>query len=107
MKYRKHVHDAVKTGGDSLGPQLGRAAVRIGFSVARISQITGATRATIYNWFYGNDVSNAYRMAVTSLIQILRDAPSATVAWSKACQAFSIHPTSQTRSSSELRTPNS
>ena len=107
MKYRKHVRDAVKVGGSSLGQQLGRAAVRIGFPVTRIARITGATRATIYNWFYGNDVSNAYRTAVTTLTQILRDAPTSDAAWRKACQAFSIPQTSPTRNSSDSRTRNS
>jgi hypothetical protein len=107
MKYRKHVYDAVQTGGDSLGPQLGRAAIRLGFPVVRVAIATGATRATVYSWFYGNEVSNAYRTAVTRLIEILTDAPSAAVAWSQACQAFSIPTTSPTASSSESLTPTS
>ena len=101
MKYRKHVRDAVQTGDNSLGPRLGRAAVRLGFSVIRVATATGATRATVYSWFYGNEVSNAYRKAVTRLINILSDAPTAAVAWSHACQAFQIHETSTTKSSSE------
>jgi hypothetical protein len=100
MSYRKHVHDAVKTSGDSLGPQLGRAAVRLGFPVARIAVATGATRATVYSWFYGNQVSNAYRTAVSTLTAILQDAPSAAVAWSKACRTFRIQEPSQIQSSS-------
>jgi len=107
MKYRKHVRDAVKTGGDSLGPQLGRAAIRLDFPIMRIASLTGATRATIYSWFYGNQVSNAYRSAVTRLTTILNEAPSAAAAWSKACQAFRIPQTSVTQNSSESQTPNS
>jgi hypothetical protein len=104
MKYRKHVRDAVKTSGDSLGPQLGRAAVRLGFPVACIAAATGATRATVYSWFYGNHVSNAYRAAVIRLTTILRDAPTAAVAWSHACQSFHIPAALQTKSSSGLLT---
>jgi predicted transcriptional regulator len=107
MKYRKHVRDNVKTAGDSLGPQLGRAAIRLGFSVVRVATVTGATRATIYSWFYGNEVSNAYRASVTRLTNILRDAPTAAAAWSQACQAFSIQQPSPTKSSSESPTLNS
>jgi hypothetical protein len=107
MKYRKHVRDAVKTGGDTLGPQLGRAAIRLDFPIVRIAKLTGATRATIYSWFYGNQVSNAYRSAVTRLTTILTEAPTAAAAWSQACQAFSIPQTSPTKSSSESPTPNS
>lgn len=100
MSYRKHVLDAVQTGGDSLGPQLGRAAVRLGFPVTRIATATGATRATVYSWFYGNQVSNAYRNAVSTLTSILHDAPTAAVAWRQACRAFRIQDPSQTQSSS-------
>jgi hypothetical protein len=107
MKYRKHVRDAVQTGGNSLGPQLGRAAIRLGFSVVRVATATGATRATVYSWFYGNEVSNAYRAAVTRLTTILTEAPTAAAAWSQACQAFSIPQTSQTKNSSESLTPTS
>jgi hypothetical protein len=107
MKYRKHVRDAVKTGGDTLGPQLGRAAIRLDFPIVRIAKLTGATRATIYSWFYGNHVSNAYRSAATRLTTILNEAPTAAAAWSQACQAFSIPPTSLTKNSSESPTPNS
>jgi len=100
MNYRKHVRDAVATSGDTLGPQLGRASVRLGFSVVKVAQITGATRATVYSWFYGNHVSNAYRRTVTSLINILNDAPTAAVAWSRACKAFPIPELSRTTNSS-------
>jgi hypothetical protein len=107
MQYRKHVRDAVKTAGNSLGPQLGRAAVRLEFPVMLITRATGASRATIYSWFYGNDVSNAYRNAVIRLTKILRAAPTAADAWSQACQAFSIPETSPTQNSSASPTPNS
>jgi len=107
MKYRKHVRDAVKTGGDTLGPQLGRAAIRLDFPIVRIAKLTGATRATIYSWFYGNQVSNAYRSAVTRLTTILTEAPTAAAAWSQACQAFQIPTASPTKSSSASQTPNS
>jgi hypothetical protein len=105
MRYRKHVRDAVKTGGDSLGPQLGRAAIRLDFPIARIAKLTGATRATIYSWFYGNQVSNAYRSAVTRLTTILTEAPTAAAAWSQACQAFQTPDVSPTQSSPTSPTP--
>jgi hypothetical protein len=107
QNYQKHVRDAVATSGDTLGPQLGRAAVRLDFSVALVAAATGATRATIYSWFYGNPVSNAYRHNVTRLITILNDAPTAAVAWSRACKAFPIQTPSLTVNSSASPMPTS
>jgi len=101
MKYRTHIRDAVKSGDNSLGPQLGRAAVRLGFPVVHVAAATGATRATVYSWYYGNRVSNAYRNAVTRLTNILCSAPNAAAAWSQACKTFQIPNPSPMRSSSE------
>jgi predicted transcriptional regulator len=104
MKYRQHIRDAVATSGNTLGTKLGRAAVRLDFSVVRIAELTGATRATVYSWFYGNEVSNAYKPTVTRLTNILRDAPTAAAAWSTACRAIPTQDNYQTESSSGSRT---
>lgn len=71
MAYQKQTREAV--GGAGLGPRLGRLALRKGISVIEISRITGASRPTIYRWFYGHGVSRAYTTAVTQLIKRLKN----------------------------------
>ena len=69
MAYHLKTKRALRTNHvQSMGTYLGRLAIRKGFSVADISTHTGATRATVYNWFAGGTVSNAYRKPVADLI---------------------------------------
>lgn len=70
----------------TLGNLLGREALRLSFSVNRVSKYTGATRPTVYAWFRGGSVTPAYRGRVKGLISILRAAKNAEDAWRKACQ---------------------
>lgn len=71
----------------SLGNLLGREALRLGFSVHRVSKYTGATRPTVYTWFRGGSVTPAYQTRVKGLISILRAAKSSEDAWRKICQS--------------------
>lgn len=52
----------------TLGTQLARAAIGAGLSVVDIAKATGATRTTVYSWYSGKGVTNAYRARVTRLI---------------------------------------
>jgi len=90
MPYSEHIKAAVGKAPKTLGNQLGRWAVHLDFSVQRVAQATGATRQTIYNWFIGGHVTNAYQNNVKVLLQILRSYPTAEQAWRKACQAFDL-----------------
>lgn len=80
------VKRAVQKAPKSLGNQLGREAVRLDFSVIRVSKYTGATRPTVYAWFKGGEVTPAYRTRVKGLLSILKAASNADAAWRKACQ---------------------
>lgn len=54
------------------GVFLAKLAVRHELSAAQIAVLTGASRATVYNWFAGRAVSNAYKKAVSEITTILR-----------------------------------
>lgn len=52
-----------------LGIALGRAAIKLGISVADIASTLGVSRQTIYNWFVGaNDPKAAHTKAITRLL---------------------------------------
>ena len=89
MAYHYHTKRVVAEAPVTIGAHLGRWAVRRDFSVIRIASVTGATRATIYSWFAGHPVSNAYKPAVERLTKILKAAPNSDAAWSQACRVFS------------------
>lgn len=55
-----------------LGLRLAKAAIRREYSVANIARRTGASRATVYSWFAGRGVTNAYKTLVTDLIKELK-----------------------------------
>lgn len=90
MPYSPTTIYTVKKGPRTLGNKLGRLAVDIDFSVSRISQATGASRQTVYNWMSGNEVLTPYRPAVEKLINILQTAKTAEDAWRKVCQDFNL-----------------
>jgi hypothetical protein len=71
MSYHTTTKHALHKAPNTLGVQLGRIAVRKGISVVYIASNTGATRATVYNWFSGREVTNAYKRAVENLIATL------------------------------------
>ena len=74
----------------SLGSRLGRLSLKHGFSVLRISKVTGATRQTVYNWMAGGSITPAYRKNVTELVAILKTAKSADDAWKASCRHFKV-----------------
>ncbi len=92
MAYSEQIKHAVKTSPKTLGNRLGRWAVYLDFPVTKISELTGVTRQTIYNWFAGGEVFVAYRPIVEGLIKILESSGTAEEAWSKACKAFDHRP---------------
>ena len=52
-----------------LGIALGRAAIKLGISVADIALTLGVSRQTIYNWFVGaNDPKATHTKNVTRLL---------------------------------------
>jgi predicted DNA-binding transcriptional regulator AlpA len=79
MAYHSTTRALVSLRTKQLGPRLGKAAVKHGLSVQQISALTGASRTTVYSWFAGGTVTNAYRRTVERLISSLR-APDAVQA---------------------------
>ena len=74
----------------TLGNQLGRWAVHLDLPVIQIAKATGATRQTVYNWFHGREVMNAYKNSVTIIVNILKTSATAEEAWGKICKAFDL-----------------
>jgi predicted metalloendopeptidase len=72
MPYSDAVKKSVTAAPKTIGNQLGRWAVHLDFPVMAIAQYTGATRQTVYNWFNGTEVTNAYKERVRSLLNILQ-----------------------------------
>jgi hypothetical protein len=52
--------------------------------------LIGATRKTLYNWFFGGFVIPAYRERVTKVYEILKTSPDRDVALKRACAAFDV-----------------
>lgn len=72
MPYSDTVKQSVASAPKTVGNQLGRWAVHLDFPVMAISRYTGATRQTVYNWFSGKEVTNAYKERVKSMLNILQ-----------------------------------
>ncbi len=53
-----------------------------------IAYILGASRMTVYNWYSGKKITNAYSPSVLQLIKLLKAAPDGDAAWSTACKHF-------------------
>jgi hypothetical protein len=83
MPYSDKVREDVLAAPKSLGNQLGRWAIHLDFPVLQISQFTGATRQTVYNWFTGTEVTPSYRDKVTSLLNVLASSKTSEEAWRK------------------------
>lgn len=84
--YSPTIRQRVKAGPNTLGIQLARHAIRLDVSIKEVSYLVGASRMTVYNWYSGRAVTNAYQPHVKQLIEILKVAPSSDAAWSTACQ---------------------
>lgn len=72
MPYHASTKATIKLAAKTLGSQLGRLAIRKKLSVQAIAQMTGASRTTVYSWFAGKGITNAYRRPVADLINKLR-----------------------------------
>jgi erythromycin esterase-like protein len=83
MPYSDKIKEATSRAPKTLGNQLGRWAVHLDFPVIHISNYTGATRQSIYNWFSGVEVSPAYRQSVENLLKILQSSRTAEEAMRK------------------------
>ena len=86
--YSASIKQRVKTGPNTVGLQLARLAILRGISITEIAYLLGAARMTVYNWFDGKSVTNAYTDRVQQLITILKAAPDGDAAWSTACKEF-------------------
>lgn len=74
MAYHTATRRQLKTAPRTLGVRLGRLAIQKRMSVQDIAHKTGASRTTIYNWFAGRGVTNAYKDRVQALIVELQNA---------------------------------
>jgi hypothetical protein len=86
MPYSDTVKSKTLSAPKTLGNQIGRWAIHLDFPVIQISQYTGATRQTIYNWFSGTDVTPAYRGRAQALLDILQTSSTAEEAMRKCSQ---------------------
>ncbi len=73
MSYHTKTKQLVLNAHKTLGARLARQAISKGLSVQQIALLTGASRSTVYSWFAGRGVTNAYRPIVNILIRRLRD----------------------------------
>jgi len=90
MAYAQKIKGSIETSPKTLGNVLGRWAVHLDFPVTKIAKSTGATRQTVYNWFYGGEVAPAYRGVVQSLVDIMQTASSAEDVWRKLCKHLNL-----------------
>ena len=91
MPYSKKIIETINEAAPSLGTDLGRWAVRRDISMQRISQIVGASRQTVYNWFTGaTDVTPAYQERVTAVINVLKKTSQSDDAWRILCTTFNL-----------------
>jgi hypothetical protein len=88
--YSDSLKQTVMKAPKSIGNQIGRWAVHLNFSVARISKSTGASRQTVYNWITGGQVTYAYQERAKILLEILRGSSTAEQAWKRVCQRFNL-----------------
>lgn len=73
MPYHSNTRQLLKHAPSTLGVRLGRLAIRKKVSVQEIAAKTGASRTTVYNWFSGGGVTNAYKDRVQALITELQN----------------------------------
>jgi hypothetical protein len=91
MPYSQKIIETIHDAPEGLGTELGRWAVRRDVSMQRISQIVGASRQTIYNWFTGaTDVTPAYQDRVAQVIAVLKKTSQTDDAWRILCTTFNL-----------------
>jgi transcriptional regulator with XRE-family HTH domain len=88
MGYHHKTKQATKQAAKEQGMRLAKLAVANKLSVAQIAVITGASRATVYNWFAGNGVSKAYKAHVQALIHKLRTGTTEEVMELQGAKAY-------------------
>jgi len=86
MAYSETIRQSTAKAEKTLGNQLGRWAIKLNLPVIQISQYTGATRQTVYNWFAGTEVTPSYRTSVTNLLRILQTSSTVEEAMKKCKQ---------------------
>ena len=72
MAYHINTRRRIKATPSSLGVSLARLCLRKSVSVSEVAKMTGASRTTVYSWFAGRGITNAYKRTVEDLIQTLR-----------------------------------
>ena len=91
MKYYSAlIKQRVKAGPNTLGLQLARLAILRGISIKEIAYLLGASRMTVYNWYSGKKITNAYIPRVKQLINIFKTAPNGDAAWETACSQLTL-----------------
>ena len=70
--YSPTTKQRVKEGPRTLGLQLARLAIKHNISIFEIAQRIGTARQTVYNWYSGHAVSNAYKQRVQELVSELK-----------------------------------
>lgn len=90
MPYSDKMRRMIEEAPDTLGSQLGKLAMTRDVSVTRVASATGATRQTVYNWFGGGEVTQAYRAHVQRLLAVLSTPHYSDDAWRNICRAFAI-----------------
>jgi len=91
MPYSEKIITTISKAPRGLGTDLGRWAVRRDISMQKISQITGARRQTVYNWFTGNtEVTPSYQERVSQVIEVLKKTSQTDDAWRILCTTFNL-----------------
>ena len=91
MKYYSAlIKQRVKAGPNTLGLQLARLAILRGISIKEIAYLLGASRMTVYNWYSGKKITNAYVPRVKQLINIFKTARTSDAAWETACSQLTF-----------------
>jgi hypothetical protein len=90
MQYKIAIRKKIDAAPSGLGKTLGKEAVRLGFPVLRISKATGATRQTIYNWFFSGTIAPYYKDNASKVLGLLKEAETAEKAWGAICVHFQL-----------------
>jgi transposase len=91
MPYSQKIIEKINDAPVSLGTELGKWAVRRDVSMKRISEIVGASRQTIYNWFTGvTEVAPSYKDRVEQVIVVLQKTSQTDDAWRILCTNFNL-----------------
>jgi transposase len=88
MGYHHKTKQLIKQASKEQGTRLAKIAVTKGLSVHQIATITGASRATVYNWFSGAGVSKAYQPNVQALIHKLRTGTEEEIVELRGAKAY-------------------